>query len=376
MILHLLNDNIFSDRVIEHFSKLYPDSTIFVTFSKNLKNIQNKSHVLFVDEEKFIQLTQEHKRLIIYSLFGSNNNKVILKLDRSVRIAVSIFGGELYTNFFVRSKFDLFEPRTLDFLKKEDYKKPIYSYGILFKIYNFFFKVKNNSNFIFYQTKRICERADYILTIIPTEQLVFSRLFKGKKYFQFSYGSIQDLLATIKQEDVPTHHRIVIGNSATYTNNHLDVFDKIQSTKYQVSCPLNYGNSEYASIIKSKGYELFGEQFLPLETYLPFEKYVSLLRGSRVLIINTIRQQAVHNIMLGLFFGLKVFLNKNSVVYKFLLDKGFSVYTTDVLDEGDEVFKSLFPEEKVNNRMKIEEIWGTKAIEKNTQKFVQSFLNN
>lgn len=107
------------------------------------------------------------------------------------------------------------------------------------------------------------------------------------------------------------HRRIVIGNSSTDSNRHLELFERIKHldlTNVNLYCPLSYGEKEYRDEVIKRGYELFGNHFHPLTEYMMYEEYVQFLSTCDVGIYNNNRQQALGNINRMLDLGKKVYL--------------------------------------------------------------------
>lgn len=105
---------------------------------------------------------------------------------------------------------------------------------------------------------------------------------------------------------------ILVGNSATHTNNHLEIFQKISTFKnsnIMVYCPLSYGSpTNNAAYIAKLGKEMFGDKFIPLLEFMPFEKYLELLGQIDIAVFAHKRQQAMGNMITLLGLGKKVYM--------------------------------------------------------------------
>ena len=93
---------------------------------------------------------------------------------------------------------------------------------------------------------------------------------------------------------------LLLGNSASRTNEHLDAIDLL-ATKTEnirkVFCPLSYGGSRrYAERVRNHGREALGDLFEPLMDYLPFEEYKKIWESTDVGVFNQKRQEALGNI--------------------------------------------------------------------------------
>nr|WP_239027293.1 TDP-N-acetylfucosamine:lipid II N-acetylfucosaminyltransferase [Ramlibacter algicola] len=118
--------------------------------------------------------------------------------------------------------------------------------------------------------------------------------------------------------DGPTGGDVLLGNSATPTNNHLEALEllaDILPAGRRVVCPLSYGDARYGDAIESAGHRLLGDRFLPLREYMEPHAYAEVLGACSVVVMNHRRQQAAGNIVFALCSGAHVFLRaENSLV--------------------------------------------------------------
>lgn len=131
-------------------------------------------------------------------------------------------------------------------------------------------------------------------------------------------------------------YNILIGNSATPENNHLDAFDMIRDSigaEREIICPLSYGVRAYGDAIESIGYEMFRSKFRPLRQFMEADSYTSTLRTCSVVAMNHIRQQALGNILMMLWFGARVFLNHRSPIVVELKNLGIHVFDIQTLPD-------------------------------------------
>ena len=109
----------------------------------------------------------------------------------------------------------------------------------------------------------------------------------------------------------------------------------VTQRKQTIIMPLVYGDVPYATYLKHN--ILSGEkQFKILDTFVPYKEYCNLVESCSHAIFGVIRQQAMGNIFICLRSGVKLFLYKNSMVYEFLKQEGYIVYTIDedLTDDG------------------------------------------
>lgn len=128
---------------------------------------------------------------------------------------------------------------------------------------------------------------------------------------------------------------VLIGNSATQTNNHLDIFEAIKPLMHsgvRIYCPLSYGEADYAVMVAAKGRELFGENFITLTDFMPLSKYMELLGRIDIAIFAHNRQQGMGNTINLLGLGKKIFINSHTTQWQFFSNLGIHIFDLDKLD--------------------------------------------
>lgn len=150
--------------------------------------------------------------------------------------------------------------------------------------------------------------------------------------------------------------RILVGNSATDTNNHMEAFEMLSKFKdedIQVICPLSYGDPKYKDRVIEAGERTFGPKFIALTDLMPFDQYVKLLASCAVGVFNNNRQQAMGNIFDLLLFGAKVYLRTDTTMYEmFIKERDYRCY--DIQKVKDLPFSDFLsiPEKDISNNQK------------------------
>jgi len=147
--------------------------------------------------------------------------------------------------------------------------------------------------------------------------------YSGKNFIvrypdEFQEKAIEKILKE-ENEQIYKSIRVIVGNSATESNGHLEAFKMLEKYKeypIEIFCPLSYGDMEYAKKVISIGKEIFDEKFIPIVDYMEKEDYLRFLRSMDVGIYNCNRQQALGNIYALLKFGKKVYLQENTSMWK------------------------------------------------------------
>lgn len=138
--------------------------------------------------------------------------------------------------------------------------------------------------------------------------------------------------------------KIIIGNSATKENCHVEVFEKLKHLKnenIEIICPLSYGDNIYAKEIIKIGKSIFDDKFIPLTDYMCFQDYMKILSTCEVGIFNNNRQQAMGNINAMFRMGKKIYLRKETSMWKSYVKSDLKCHLVDELDniKCDDLFK-------------------------------------
>ncbi|GHD48886.1 4-alpha-L-fucosyltransferase glycosyl transferase group 56 [Marinobacter persicus] len=122
--------------------------------------------------------------------------------------------------------------------------------------------------------------------------------------------------------------KILLGNSADPSNNHIEALERLLPYKehdIKIYCPLSYGDQSYAQKVIDSGHNHFGDKFVPLTSFLAFDKYVEFLKSIDIAIFNHHRQQAMGNTITLLAMGKRVFLRSDVTQWKMLENLGFTL---------------------------------------------------
>jgi hypothetical protein len=187
--------------------------------------------------------------------------------------------------------------------------------------------------------------------------------FRAKEFYFMNEGGMLNEIRDIK----PKNGTIILGNSGTASNNHLDVLafiEKYKQKSQKIIVPLNYGEDEYIKWILP---QLEGNGGVDvIKEFLPIEEYFELMEKCSYACYGVVRQQAMGNIHYALQNGIKVFLYKNSIPYINSKKLGYAVYSIEDINE-DSFSTPLSMEEIKQNqeavirerkrRFEIFEIW-------------------
>lgn len=153
----------------------------------------------------------------------------------------------------------------------------------------------------------------------------------NSKYIRFTYYPLEYIFDG-KLNTKISGNNIMIGNSATVTNNHLEVFNKLKKLDIgtrKLIVPLSYGSNNYANVIIKEGQQNFDKNFTALRDFMPLDQYQKIIGSCNILIMNHYRQQGVGNILSMLWMGAKVFLSEKSILFKIFQEMGCAIFSVE-----------------------------------------------
>ena len=164
---------------------------------------------------------------------------------------------------------------------------------------------------------------------------------------------------------------ILIGNSAEYTNNHIDGLEKLKTINllnHNLIIPLSYGDKSNADLVEKYTIKYFPHNSIILTDFMSLESYTALISTCEIAIMPHIRQQALGNIVKLLIGGAKIFFNKKSSIYIYLKEQKFHVFKLSEMINLNKLSK----EEKQINRELSLEFFGAKNIHTKIKNLISS----
>ena len=173
--------------------------------------------------------------------------------------------------------------------------------------------------------KQVIKRIRHFVTFLKGDFELVKRWYgaKGMLHECFMYPSNLYKEYDVKPKEDGGIINIQVGNSADSTNNHIEVFEKLRQYKdenIKIYVPLSYGNQDHAKDVIAKGKEIFGDKFIALTDFMPFEKYLDFLGTIDIAIFAHKRQQAMGNIITLLGLGKEVYIRKDITTWQFFKD--------------------------------------------------------
>ena len=174
---------------------------------------------------------------------------------------------------------------------------------------------------------------------------------------------------------------ILLGNSASFTNNHIEAFNFLKGINLEdrkIIMPLSYGDKVYGEKVDEIGKSIFGSKLESIFHFIPLSEFNELLSTCNVVIMNHYRQQAVGNIIATLWMGAKVYLNEKNTFYHYLKRIGVYVYSIekDLISSGLYVLKGLDEEQVNHNREILKKEIGFVSMKNNLIRNLNMIIND
>lgn len=376
MILNIAPDDKFIPFLQGLFEEASPKQSLWRIFTDKTKPtfaVQADSMEVvngeYFGSEKFKYDLQVVNCVIFHSLFLSSQQKLLVlsRIPENMPIVWRGWGFDYY-GFLEANGLRLLLPETSSLIER-----PVVSKRALVKQFTRkLLKVIIPNTDEQHINKKFIARVNYFSCCVPDDYEALKRVlpsFKAK-FLPLNYYSTEDVFLCGDNPQDLTGNDILLGNSSTPANNHVEamrVLNKLGMQGRKVIVPLSYGDMRYQEKIIQAGEDLLGESFMPLTNYMSLTEYNQKVSGCGILIMNHIRQQAMGNISAALLRGGKVFLRPENPIYKHYTRMGVKLipYTDDITIADLDV--PLNKEDVIKNKQIMSELWARKNAVKQAQ---------
>jgi dTDP-N-acetylfucosamine:lipid II N-acetylfucosaminyltransferase len=351
MNLHIVSDSKFSNTFYTNLHEIGLLSNNKIIARSNQKSLSYITHpVPFASlySREFANLagdTQQYEQVFIHQ-FSPLMYRWVAR-HQFTKLNWMVWGGDLYNLPFVDQ--DFYEPQTRAYRRVHPSRE------------NFLYLLK------LYLTNLPFRRQAYakvacLYTWMHSEFKFAMQNIKGleAKYEFFFYENqvpYQNLDVVRRTATKNDRLRIVVGNSATPTNNHIDAIERISASGLQADLiiPVGYGEPNYVEFLKKNTDFYTNGSIEFVERFMDFNDYVQLLSNADALVMNHIRPQGYGNIFMMMYLGKPVFLNAKNLSLSDLNSAGLQWFPlTDLAklvqlrieDNRDKILK-LFSHERL-----------------------------
>jgi len=196
--------------------------------------------------------------------------------------------------------------------------------------------------------KSIIANINSIVALVYEDYLFAKQKYNTKAEYKYAFYPNPvdfEMLSHHIQHAPGSTNRILVGNSASLTNNHAEILKALAKYKFEqdfeIVCPLSYGPSNNVDNVIKLGRELFGKRFIPVLNFMPPEEYAKLLSSIDVAIFGHKRQEGLGNILALLYLGKKVYIRSDISTWSFLSRLGIKVFDSKrvVNNEEEKLFE-------------------------------------
>lgn len=223
---------------------------------------------------------------------------------------------------------------------------------------------KRIKKFIEFARASVIKKIGHFVSYVDGDYHLASEWYKtrAKYHFCFMYPSnlYHEVMHDESQKITTSNTVLLIGNSADPSNNHLEIFEKIekhQSKSIEIYCPLSYGDMNYRELVIQEGLKRFGDNFIPIKNLMPINEYLELLNKIDLAIFAHDRQQAMGNTITLLGMGKKVFIKNTTTTWQLFDKLKIKVFDINQIDLNDMPTKF-----KTYNRLKIKETFSEATL--------------
>lgn len=378
-VCHIASDEKFINAAEYLFEQSFPSCNYFcIIVGRNFKSfrhiqLESNYRIYRLSNQSIVSIINEINTsdVIVYHGFDNIQATIFHRSNKKNSSIWLLWGAEVYNDLL---DITLYGQKTLKI-------KTSQSYNLREFIKKLIFKLKPTVKLI-ESRQKLAE----IISNIPTLGVLYKEEYdyfvslgvvkKSTNFLKFTYYPIEFLLNDLKKRIVGND--ILIGNSASLTNNHLEIIDilkDLNTDKRVVYIPLNYGDIEYAKIVKNYAIKNL-DYCIPILKFLPIVEYNQILMKSGIVIMNHYRQQAVGNVLMAIYFGSKVYLNETTL-YSYLKRIGCIVFSIskDLNIANKNCLENLSEADiEINRQIIINEI-STDRIVKNLREFINYKTN-
>lgn len=360
--LHCLHDKSFLDGAISLFEEDHRIKNTYILFvGKNGQesfNYIKSSKASIQSVDTFLDCVSGYDVVVLHSL-RSLPIELISKIPSSIRVVWLMWGYDFYN-------FQVYNSRLIGPLSRKTITPRVRAR-----------EIKSAVKFCLFERsiyRESLSRIDYFSGVFPYEYDLFMNLSRypnlKAKPIDFYYGSSKFFVPEEPNNKIDNKFcNVIIGNSGDPRNNTLEAFEILKgaldgNTLDKIIVPLSYGSDKvFIKKVKRRGNDLWGMKFIPLDTYMPLNEYLEVVSNCKVAVYYHERQQASDNVLMQLMYGAKVYMSATSLMYKYLKNLGFYIYSLQ--QDIDEINEPLPKEYIITNRTILSKHYSsTKLIER------------
>lgn len=264
--------------------------------------------------------------IVFHYFFDFPKADIVIRSRPEVQHYWNFFGAEIYqqTDYFRKELYGPFTAHLMKTLPEIKFR---------YEMRRLYYKWILRSDAPVDKLKKSLPRLNNILWYIEEEIAMIRKKIDLPPWLFFQFFTFHDIIPDVNARTQTDSRKILIGNSATIENNHMDILhllENIRHFNHTVTLPMTYGQfRRYKSKLKQKYQDSLGNKARFLETHLNLQAYYQFLDEHATAIFMHYRQQGLGNIFYLLYNGTKIYLSKQNIIFNWLINKGIHVYSVE-----------------------------------------------
>lgn len=379
-ILHLINDHQVIERTLGVYEQLFPNQNEVLLFnnSPQTKHLDKYASSTIVTSKNLKRVAESYDfsgiSHIIAHYMSMDKINFIKLVPKNLHICWEVYGYDLYNQFLEPNGYKISYTNRFQYLKysfAQTYLSPIFKTALYLRGYHYVFKWQKNRQFEY-----ISNRIDSIQYCCSYDAKYIEEFAHRQisSYEVFNY-SLSEVLGDLKDSPFTTGKHILVGNSASFSNNHLYVLNYLRETKLlsdtKLIMPLSYGGTvKYVNEVERLFNDAFPNRVCTLREYIPLHEYNRIFLEINSCIMSAWRQESIGTIIMCLYLGIKVFMSNRSPLYKWLIECGFKIYEIESVTH-EFLEAPLNDDVRLFNRNLVLERYNEDRIADNLKKHIQ-----
>lgn len=335
-ILHLITDHQVIERTLGVYEVLFPNQNEVLLFNntKEIKHLEKYALSRCVTSKTIRQIAESIDfsdiTYVIAHYMTMDKIDFIKYVPKNVHVCWEVYGYDLYNQFLEPNGFEISYTNRFKYLRysfAQTYLSPLFRTALYFKGSRYVFKWQKNRQF-----RYISNRIDSIQYCCRYDAQLIEEFSHRQipSYEVFNY-SLTEVLGDLKDSPFTTGKHILVGNSASFSNNHLYVLELLNkmelSPDVKLIMPLSYGGTnKYVDNVEKEFCDAFPGRVKTLRQYMPLHEYNKMFLEINSCIMSAWRQESIGTIIMCLYLGVKVFMSNRSPLYKWLVECGFTLF--------------------------------------------------
>lgn len=326
--LHIVSETAFVDRHLEKYNHApFENDFIFLRDEPIYKGKYIDKVPYWSTSPENLGILAQHihnyDAVILYYLDSAKMSLLDHIENYSGMIFWSFYGAELYS---LRELQNIFLSKSTLHFKRYNSLSSLKAYAI-YLLQPIVWKLKKRIRPI-QKIKKACQKIDGFIWYNKDEYNQLNHLFHNQlpPFILFSVSN-----RVKKSQELKNNTKIIIGNSGSLFNNHIDAIKYIaqSSNKYAMSLPINYGATDaYKNYLKglarSKHMTI---EFL--EEKMEYKDYIEFINEHSTAVYSSYRQMGLGNIVIAIQCNLKIYLSEKNPTYPWLKGLGLHIFSLE-----------------------------------------------